>query len=122
MTRYYLNKKPAMKPTIRLTESQLTQIVTETVKKVLKEEEVPTNNEIGAQNSWYGDFRIVENIGKEAKNLINNLESNYWEEFDNPDKYPMVVELHNWAFKIVEDCKRFCNYNTHYSRVFKQHI
>ena len=100
------------KQVIRLNESQLRRIVKESVKRLLNE----TNNGYVVPHTWYGNYSIIENIADEARKLIKNLEHNYWEEFDKPDEYPTVVEIHKWAYKILEDCERFRNQNVQYMR------
>lgn len=72
------NKKMNKKQVIKINENQLKQIVTETVKKVLKED-----NNIASQERMYN---IIANLESDMKTVISNTDTSSGQAFGSPEE------------------------------------
>lgn len=90
------------KKIIRLTESDLHNLVKESVQRILKEEYV-----------WWGDTKPVETIMRAASEIRRNFEELYQEDYEFEPEDRAKLDLYNWAKKIENEAEDFIRYNAH---------
>ena len=96
------------KKTIRLTESDLKKIVTESVKRALKE------------STLYCDTKPFEDIIKATNTILEKFEyvnDEDWEPSDDCDGRDLTPEVYNWAKKVREDAEDWLRQTSAYSPI-----
>lgn len=95
-----------MKKKIRLTESELHNIIKESVNKVLTE------------SCWHGDTKPFETIYQMADKIVNSLEARVanenYEEWDDDFSYSRMYE---WAKRVRDDAEEYMRYNSQFTSI-----
>lgn len=95
------------KNVIKINESQLKQMISESVKMVLKEA------------CWYGDTKPFEMIRSAAEQIMNNFqytqEDNY--ESFNDGSYDYDSDIYNWAKKVYYNAEEYISMNSSNSSI-----
>lgn len=92
-----------MSKKVRLTESDLHNIIRESVKKILRE-----------GSCWYGDEKPVENIIRMAEQIMSNNEhvnDDNYESMDD-DGGDIHWDLYQWAKKVRDEAERWLAMNS----------
>ena len=92
--------KQSKKQIVRLTESQLRGMITESVKKVLKE------------SCWYGDTKPFEVIRNAAEEIMDKFQYTQEDDYEPYDEYDFHWSIYEWAKKISNDAEGYIHCNS----------
>lgn len=90
------------KNVIRINESQLKQMISESVKKVLKEA------------CWYGDTKPFEIIRNAAEQIMSNFQYTQEDDYEpfNDSPYDHEGWIYKWAERIYLDAEEYIGMNS----------
>lgn len=88
-----------MKKIVRLNESELKNIINESIKKILNEE-----------YCWWGDTKPLEEIYKLASQIVDKY-SPYFDNNEGDEDDRAIFDLYNWAGKVAKEAEEFIRYN-----------
>lgn len=93
------------KQIVRLTESQLRGMITESVKKVLKE------------SYWYGDTKPFEVIRNAAEELMDKFQYTQEDDYESDDAYDFGWDIYEWAKKTYYNAEEYIGCNSSYAPI-----